>query len=109
MLELRPALMQRFRRLFSAGIPVRLLGVPAPGAPQGAAVLWAVPLTALLTLPAYPPLEWPWAAWLALAPLILLLTTASGGVGLWFAAGWGYGVVHYAARFSWLPEALFGK
>ena len=85
------------------------VGVPTRRGRRKLPVIWLVPLTALFTAPAYPPLEWHWAAWVGLAPLIWLLHHARGP--LWFsiAAGWGYGAVFYALRYAWLPEALLVK
>ena len=65
-----------------------------------------VPALAVLPLLAYPPLEWRAAAWLGLAPLLLLLKHGRGGMGTWLAAGWGYGVVFYAFQYAWLHRTV---
>ena len=67
---------------------------------------WWVPALALLSLPAFPPLEWHGAAWIGLAPVMFALRTAGGGPWAWAAAGWGFGMVFFGANFAWLHRVL---
>ena len=63
-------------------------------------------LTALALQVCYPPLEWTWAAWLVLVPLILGLSRGSVSAKGWLATGWALGAVHYGLQFTWLQHAL---
>jgi apolipoprotein N-acyltransferase len=108
----------------SESLPGRRLAVlPAePGldeaAPGGAANLqrlaaWPLALgvalaaiaSGVLLTTAFPPLEWDWAAWVALVPLCLVPIPPAG----WRRAlvGYLFGFAHYATNLLWLNEIGF--
>jgi len=67
-----------------------------------------LPWLALPLQLAYPPVDlWP-VAWLALAPVTLLLAHGRGSLGAWAWAAWGFGLVHHGLQMCWLPWALSG-
>jgi apolipoprotein N-acyltransferase len=65
-----------------------------------------LPALAILPLLAYPPFEWRALAWMGLAPLMLAIRFAPGGIAIWLAAGWGYGALFYAVQYAWLARTL---
>ncbi|MDH4120088.1 MAG: apolipoprotein N-acyltransferase [Deltaproteobacteria bacterium] len=68
-----------------------------------------VPFTALLTLPAHPPLHMPPWGWVALAPVAWGLAGPGPGTLGWLGLGWGWGVIFYGLRLEWLPDTLGQK
>jgi apolipoprotein N-acyltransferase len=55
---------------------------------------------------AFPPLEWDWAAWLALVPILLAPVPATSGRRA--LAGLLFGLAHYILNLFWLNEIGFG-
>lgn len=82
-------------------------GAPRPPPPGGPppTLLW-VPLLGLLPALAHPPVEWDWAAWVALAPLVAWIRLGTGSPRAWCGAAWGWGLVYYSVQLHWLPHAL---
>ncbi|HEX7926846.1 MAG TPA: hypothetical protein VF678_04580, partial [bacterium] len=69
------------------------------------------PVTGGVLLLAFPPLEWTPVAWVALAPLLVVLegegdSARRRGVGVWFGAGWGMGLVLAAGNYHWMIRAM---
>ncbi len=60
----------------------------------------------LLLSSAFPPLEWDWAAWVALVPMMLMPRPVYGA--RTWALGWVFGFAFFATSLAWLNEVGFG-